>query len=116
MARVKRGNTSRNRHKKVLKLAKGFRGGLSKLYRPAHQAVLHALSNMYKHRRLRKRDFRSLWIARINGALDQRGVSYSKFMGSLNKQNIQINRKMLSEVAIEHPEVFDKLVEKAAVK
>ena len=110
MARVKRGNVSRKRHKKILKLAKGFRGGLSKLYRPAHQSVLHALENMYRDRRRRKRDFRQLWIARINGGLNGTGLSYSKFMGLTKKKDVQVNRKMLSELAIHAPNVFTDVV------
>jgi len=110
MARVKRGNVSRKRHKKVLEIAKGYRGAISKLYRPAHQVVLHSLSKMYKDRRLRKRDFRALWIQRINGALSSKGLSYSKFMGALAKNNVELNRKTLSELAIHHPETFDQVV------
>jgi large subunit ribosomal protein L20 len=111
MSRVKRGNVARNRRKKVLKLAKGFRGASSKLFRPAHQAVLNALTHAYKDRRLKKRDFRGLWIARINAALDVLGVSYSKFTGALKKKNILINRKVLSELAIQEPAVFQHIVE-----
>lgn len=111
MARVKRGNVAKNRRKKVLKLAKGFRGALSKLYRPAHQAVLHALVNKYRDRRLRKRDFRSLWIARINAALESFDISYSKFIGLANKKEIKLNRKILSELAIHNPETFSAVVE-----
>ena len=110
MARVKRGNVARKRRKKVLKLAKGFQGSLSKLFRPAHQVVLHALSNSFRDRRRKKRDFRALWIARLNGALDARGLSYSKFMGSMKKKNIQLNRKVLSELAISHEGVFNEVV------
>ena len=110
MARVKRGNVAKKRRKKVLKLAKGFRGGLSKLYRPAHQAVLHALVNMYRDRKRRKRDFRSLWIARIGAALTSHDISYSKFMGEALKKDVQINRKMLSEIAIQSPTTFNEIV------
>jgi large subunit ribosomal protein L20 len=116
MARVKRGNVARNRRKKVLKLAKGFRGGLSKLFKPAKFAVMHAMQNMYKHRRLRKRDFRGLWIARINGALSNTELSYSKFIGQLNKKEIFINRKMLAELAVNNPDVFTELVTLAQEK
>ena len=111
MSRVKRGNVARNRRKKVLKLAKGFRGSSSKLFRPAHQAVLNALTHAYKDRRLKKRDFRALWIARLNAGLDALGHSYSKFMGSLKKKNIQLNRKVLSELAIQEPVAFKRIVE-----
>ncbi len=111
MARVKRGNVSRKKHKKVLNLTKGFRGSLSKLYRPAKQALLHALSYAYKDRRLKKRDFRGLWIARINASLEMLNVSYSVFMGQCKKKNVELNRKVLSELAITHPETFNEIVQ-----
>jgi large subunit ribosomal protein L20 len=111
MSRVKRGFVSRRKHKKVLKNNKGFVGSLSKLYRPAHQAYLHSLANAYIGRKLRKRDFRSLWIARMNAALDQLGVSYSKFIGNANKKNITLSRKTLSELAIAQPETFKQIVD-----
>ena len=111
MARVKRGNVSRNKHKKVLKLAKGFRGALSKLYRPAHQAVSHAMQYAFNDRRKRKRDFRGLWIARLNAALTLQNLSYSKFMGDLKKDNIQINRKMLAMMAVQEPEVMAQFIQ-----
>ncbi len=110
MSRVKRGYVSRRRHKKVLKNNKGFIGSLSKLYRPAHQAYLHSLANAFIGRRLKKRDFRTLWIARMNAALDQLGVSYSKFMGNVHKKNINLNRKTLSELAIAQPDAFKEIV------
>ena len=110
MARVKRGNVSRKRHKKILKLAKGFRGGRSKLYRPAHQAVLNALSRSYKDRRCKKRDFRALWITRIGIAVKEHGLSYSTFIGNLVKKNVKLNRKVLSDLAIHEPEVFKEIV------
>jgi large subunit ribosomal protein L20 len=113
MARVKRGNVARKRRKKVLKLAKGFRGSLSKLYRPAKQAVLHALTNAYRDRRRKKRDFRSLWIVRINAGLISHNMSYSNFMGQCKVKNIEVNRKMLAELAYSRPAVFDKIVELA---
>ncbi|MCP4050329.1 MAG: 50S ribosomal protein L20 [bacterium] len=109
MSRVKRGNVARKRRKAVLKQAKGFRGSLSKLFRQANQAVMHALVNKYRDRRNRKRDFRALWITRINAALKNE-ISYSKFTGLLNKKNVELNRKMLSEIAISNPEVFDDIV------
>jgi len=108
--RVKRGNVARKRRKKVLKLAKGFRGSLSKLYRPAHQAVLHAGINAYKDRRLKKRQFRQLWIARINAFLEEKGLSYSKFMGLCKDKNIALNRKVLSEIAYHNPETLNNLI------
>jgi large subunit ribosomal protein L20 len=110
MVRVKRGNVARKRRKKILNLAKGFRGALSKLYRPAHQAVLHALSYSFRDRRKKKRDFRQLWIARMNAALREQGISYSAFMGKANKQNVKINRKMYAMLAVESPEVFKQTV------
>ena len=112
MARVKRGNVARNRRKKILNLAKGFRGSLSKLFRPAHQAVLHALNNNYRDRRRKKRDFRQLWIVRINAALMTHNLSYSKFIGDAAKKNIKINRKMYAMLAVETPEIFDQVVAK----
>jgi large subunit ribosomal protein L20 len=113
MARVKRAMNARKKHKKVLKLAKGFRGARSKLYRPANEFVMKALAHAYKGRKLKKRDFRQLWIARINAGTRMHGLSYSKFMNGLKKSNITINRKMLSEMAIHDPEGFAQLVETA---
>jgi len=113
MARVKRGNVARKRRKKVLKLTKGFRGSISKLFRPAHQALLHALNNSYRDRRRKKRTFRSLWIARMNAALDRVGISYSKFMGDLKKNNIAINRKMLAEIAIHHNDALEAVIKES---
>lgn len=110
MARVKRGNVARNRRKKILKLAKGFRGSLSKLFRPGRQAVINALFHAYNDRRNKKGDFRGLWITRINAALATQGLSYSKFMGTLKAQNIQVNRKMLADLAYQHPDVFEQFV------
>ena len=110
MTRVKRGNVARKRRKKILKLAKGFRGSHSRLFRTANQQVMKALRNAYRDRRKRKRDFRRLWITRINAATRQHGLSYSQFMGSLKKANIQINRKMLSQMAILDPAGFSQIV------
>ena len=110
MARVKRGNVARNRRKKVLKLAKGFRASLSVIYRQAKPAVFRALSYQYRDRRRRKRDFRKLWIARINGALFNTSLNYSRFMQLVSKKNIKLNRKMISEISIQSPESFDDLV------
>jgi large subunit ribosomal protein L20 len=111
MTRVKRGNVARKRRKKILKLAKGFRGSHSRLFRTANQQVMKALRNAYRDRRKRKRDFRRLWITRINAAARQQGLSYSKLMGGLKKANIEINRKMLSQMAILDPAGFAKVVE-----
>jgi large subunit ribosomal protein L20 len=110
MSRVKRGNIARKRHKKILKLAKGFTGAISKLYRPAKQAVLHALSNSYKDRRRKKRDFRKLWIARINAGVSTYGLSYSKFIGLCKAKDVQLNRKVLAYLAINEPKVFEDVV------
>lgn len=113
MARVKRAVNSKKTHKKYLKMAKGYRGGKSTLFRTAKQAVMKSLQYSYIGRKRRKREFRQLWIARINAASRANGLSYSKFMGGLKKANIDINRKMLSEIAINDPEAFAKLVETA---
>ena len=110
MTRVKRGNVARNRRKKILELAKGFRGGRSKLFRPASQAVLKALTNSYRDRRRKKRDFRSLWITRINGAMFDSELSYSKFMHLLKVQDVHLNRKVLAELAYSHPETFSDII------
>lgn len=114
MTRVKRGNVARKRRNKILKLAKGFRGGQSKLFRTANQRVMKALRNAYRDRRRRKRDFRRLWITRINAAARQQGMSYSRLIGQLKKADIQINRKMLAQMAVLDPETFAKVVEVAA--
>lgn len=111
MARVKGGVTAKKRHKKVLKQAKGYYGAKSKLYRPANQAVMKSLDYAYSGRKQRKRDFRKLWISRINAAARQNGMNYSTFINGLKKADIEINRKMLSEMAIHDPEGFSKLVE-----
>ncbi|HEY9647761.1 MAG TPA: 50S ribosomal protein L20 [Chroococcidiopsis sp.] len=113
MTRVKRGNVARNRRKKILKLAKGFRGSHSRLFRTANQQVMKALRNAYRDRRKRKRDFRRLWITRINSAARIHGVSYSQLIGNLKKANIAINRKMLAQLAILDPNSFAKVVELA---
>lgn len=110
MARVKRAVNARKKHKKILKLAKGFYGQKSLVFRAANPAVMRSLRSAYVGRKLRKRDFRKLWIARINAASRINGLSYSKFMNGLKKANIDMNRKMLSEMAIHNPEDFAKLV------
>lgn len=113
MARVKRGFKLRRRHKKVLKLAKGYRGARSKLYRTAVQIVRRALCYAFRDRKVKKRDFRSLWIQRINAASRLHGMPYSKFMNGLKKANIALDRKQLSEIAVNDTNVFSALVEKA---
>jgi large subunit ribosomal protein L20 len=114
MARVKRGNVARKRRNKILKLAKGFRGSHSKLFRTANQQVMKALRSAYRDRRRRKRDFRRLWITRINAAARQEGLSYSRLIGQLKKANIEINRKMLAQMAVLDPQSFSKVVEVAS--
>ena len=111
MTRVKRGNVARKRRKKILKLAKGFRGAGSKLFRTANQRVMKALRNSYRDRRRRKRDFRRLWIARINAAARMHGVSYSQFINHLTKANVGLNRKMLAQMAIMDPQGFTQVLE-----
>lgn len=111
MARVKKAMNAKKKHKKILKLAKGYYGTKSKLFRPANQAVMRALRSAYIGRKLRKRDFRKLWITRINAAARMNGLSYSKLINGLKKSNVDINRKMLSEMAIYDPEGFKSLVE-----
>jgi large subunit ribosomal protein L20 len=113
MTRVKRGNVARKRRKKVLKLAKGFRGSHSKLFRTANQQVMKELRNSYRDRRKRKRDFRRLWITRVNAAARMEGLSYSKLTGQLKKANIELNRKMLAQLAILDPQAFSEVVKVA---
>ncbi len=113
MARVKGALNTRKKHKKILKLAKGFRGAESKQYRTANQAVMRSMQNAYIGRKRRKRDFRRLWIARISAAAKMNGMNYSTFMNGIKKAGIEMNRKMLSEIAIADPAAFAQLVEKA---
>lgn len=112
--RVKRGFKARHRRKKVLKLAKGFRGGRSKLFRTAADAVDKALMYAYRDRRARKRDFRRLWIARINAATRINNLSYSKFMHGLKLAGVEIDRKVLADLAISDPAGFSKIANLAA--
>jgi large subunit ribosomal protein L20 len=114
MTRVKRGNVARKHRNKILKLAKGFRGSHSKLYRIANQQVMKALRNAYRDRKKKKRDFRRLWIARINAAARQHGMSYSQLIGNMKKADIQLNRKMLAQIAILDPASFEQVVKLAA--
>jgi large subunit ribosomal protein L20 len=113
MPRVKRGVTAHARHKKVLDKAKGYRGARSKVYRVAKQAVTKAGQYAYRDRRQRKRQFRALWIARINAGARENGMSYSVFMNGLKKAEIEIDRKVLSDIAIFDKPAFTMLVEKA---
>ncbi|MDK2903215.1 MAG: large subunit ribosomal protein [Clostridiales bacterium] len=113
MARVKSGVTTHRKHKKILKLAKGYWGAKSKQYKAANEAVMKALAYAYVGRKLRKRDFRRLWIARINAASRMNGLSYSKLINGLKKAGIEINRKMLAEMAVNDSKAFSRLVEVA---
>jgi len=113
MARVKGAMRTRKRHKKVLNAAKGYRGAKSKLFKTANQAVMKSLLYSYIGRKQKKRDFRQLWIARINAAARMNGMSYSKFMNGLKKADISLNRKMLAEIAVSDAAAFTALVEKA---
>ena len=109
MARIKGGMNAKRKHKKVLKLAKGFRGSRSKQYRVAKQSVMRALTESYRGRKERKRQFRELWITRINAACRLNDISYSKFMFGLKKANITLNRKILADLAVNDPNSFAKL-------
>ncbi len=109
--RVKRGNVLRKRHKKILKLAKGFRGARSRIFKVANTAVMKKLKYQYRDRRNLKRNMRRLWIVRINAAARQYGLSYSKFMNALKKSDITINRKMLADLAVNEPEAFSVIVD-----
>ena len=113
MPRVKRGVTARANHKKVLKKAKGYRGARSKVFRVAKQAVTKAGQYAYRDRRQRKRQFRALWIARINAAARQCGMSYSRFMDGLKKAGIEVDRKVLADIAVQDSAAFGQLAEKA---
>ncbi|MHB1420587.1 MAG: 50S ribosomal protein L20 [Bacillota bacterium] len=116
MARVKTGVTKRHRHKKILKLARGYRGAKSKLFRVANQQVMKSLVYAYAHRKKRKSDFRKLWIARINAGARIKGLSYSKFINGLKLAGVEINRKMLADLAINDAQAFGKLVDVAKGK
>lgn len=116
MPRVKSNVASHRRKKKVLKAASGYRGGRSKLFCTAREAVDRALRYSYIHRKQKKRDFRSLWIQRINAGARQFGLSYSRFMEGLNKAGIAINRKVLADMAVNDPEGFESLVKAAKGK
>lgn len=111
MTRVKRGNVARKRRNKILKLAKGFRGSHSTLFRTANQQVMKALRSAYRDRKKRKRDFRRLWISRINAAARLHGMSYSQLIGNMKKADIQLNRKMLAQMAVLDPSSFGKVVQ-----
>ncbi|MBS4936819.1 MAG: 50S ribosomal protein L20 [Lachnospiraceae bacterium] len=116
MARIKGGLNAKKKHNRVLKMAKGYRGARSKQYRIAKQSVMRALKSSYAGRKERKRQFRQLWIARINAACRLNDISYSKFMYGLKLADIEMNRKMLSELAINDAAAFTKIVEAAKAK
>ena len=113
MVRIKGGVKTRAKHKKVLKLAKGFWMTRHKQFKKAKEAVLHAGEYAFKGRKAKKRDFRQLWIIRMNAALRELGMKYSIFINKLKVNKIELDRKILSQIAVEHPEVFKKIVEKA---
>ncbi|MBQ1862855.1 MAG: 50S ribosomal protein L20 [Clostridia bacterium] len=113
MARVKGGVMTHKRHKKILKLAKGYFGGKSKLFRTANEAVMKSLVYAYTGRKLKKRDFRSLWITRISAEAKANGINYSRFMCGLKKSGVVLNRKMLAELAVSDKAAFASLVETA---
>ncbi|MBA7591158.1 50S ribosomal protein L20 [subsurface metagenome] len=110
MARIKRGLTVRRRHKKVLALTKGHRATRHSLYKRAHESMLHALSYAYAHRRERKGDMRRLWIVRVNAASRAQGLSYGQFIYGLKKSGVEIDRKILADMAVREPETFASLV------
>jgi large subunit ribosomal protein L20 len=113
MARVKRGVTAKARHKKVLKLAKGYYAARSRVYRVAKQAVIKAAQYAYRDRKQRKREFRALWVARINAAARLNGITYSTLIAGLRKASIEIDRKVLSDIAIRDKAAFTQIVEQA---
>lgn len=110
MPRAKGGVVTRRRHKKILKLAKGYWGLKSKVFRPANSQVLKSLAYAFAHRRLKKREFRQIWVARINAAARSNGISYSKFINGLKKAGVQINRKVLADLAVNDAAAFDDLI------
>lgn len=111
MPRVKRGMRANKRRKNVLKLTKGFSKGQNKKFRLAKQAVLKAGTYAYRDRKTRKREFRKLWIIRMNAALRENGTTYSKFIGDMKKKDVQLDRKVLAQIAFDKPDVFKKIVE-----
>jgi len=113
MARIKRGVTAHRRHKKALKEAKGYRGARSRLFTVAVEAVNHGLAYAYRDRRNRKRDFRRLWVTRINAGARMHGMSYGALIGGLKKANVELDRKMLADLAVRDPDVFGAVVEVA---
>ena len=114
MARVKRGVTTHARHKKVIKQAKGFRGRRGDTFRAAVQQVERSLQYQYRDRRTKKREFRALWIQRINAAAREHGLTYSRFIDGLNKAGVEVDRKVLADIAVHEPDSFGALAEKAS--
>jgi len=110
MARIKRGVTTRQRHKKLLKLTKGHRGGRHSVFQQAKESLIKALSHAYRHRRERKGDMRRLWITRINAAARQEGLAYNQFIHGLQQAGVQIDRKVAADIAVRDPETFSQLV------
>ena len=111
--RIRRGNVCRNRHKKILKLAKGLKGARSRIFKVANIAVMKALKYSYRDRRATKRNMRRLWIVRINAAVREQGMSYSRFVNACKKADIQVNRKMLADLAVNDKEAFAMVVDTA---
>ena len=111
MPRVKRGTTAKAKHKKILTQAKGYRGARSRTYRSAKEAVIKALQYAYRDRKQKKRQFRSLWILKINAAVREHGLSYSKFIKLLKNSNVEVDRKILSDMAVNNKDLFSKLIE-----
>ena len=116
MPRARSGKITHRRHKKVLDLCKGHSISRHTLYRSAHESMLHALDYSYRHRRKRKADFRRLWITRINAAVRRQGLSYSQFIAGLKRSNVEINRKILAEIAVTNPQNFNKLIDSISVE
>src|SRR3989344_9615058 len=110
MTRVKKGVNALKTRRNILRMTKGYRHARKSKERAAYEAIMHAGTYAFAHRRDKKGDFRRLWNVRLNAALEEKGLSYSKFMGALKKKNLLLNRKMLSELAASHPETFDKIV------
>jgi large subunit ribosomal protein L20 len=116
MSRARSSVTTKRRHKKVLKMAKGYRGAKSKCYRPANEQVMHSLAYSYRDRKARKGDFRKLWISRINAAARRDGMSYSRFINGLKQAGVEVDRKILADIAINDPGAFSELVRVARGK
>lgn len=112
--RVKRGVTKHQKHRKILALTKGYRGGRSRLFKQAQEAIIHAGADAYRGRKEKKRQMRSLWIIRLSAALAPHNISYSKFVNLLKKKNVELDRKILSQIALEDPEVFNQIVKKVS--